>query len=229
MIGYAIITAPRPRSTLTESYSSFRRAGFLGDVTVFAEPGADVVISDGAFVIQNEAKLGNLRNWVRALSTLLTVSRHEFLMISEDDISWASGACELLHAELPRLDLLTIGGMSLYLPRRHAKHMKALPVAKGWIPGNLGPGTWGFQCMVFRRDQAERLLNSVHLKSCLANLRWDKNVDRIVGESIMRAGEDILYRVPCLVDHDLGDANSSLGYRPDRPDLRTDHFAGPRA
>ena len=206
-----------------------RRAGFKGDVMIFSEPGADAVVNDGAFILKNEVKLGNLRNWVRALSMLECSSVRNWFMICEDDISWAKDAAAILERELPELKLHGIGGMSLYLPRRHAKHMTALPVAKGWIPGNLGPGTWGFQCMVFSRGQAQRLLDSTHLKGYLANKKWDKNVDRIVGESIMRAGEQILYRVPCLVDHDLGDSNSSLGYRPDRPDLRTDHFAGPRA
>ena len=231
MIATAIITAPRPRSTLAESLGSYRRAGFDGEVYICAEPGVDPVVADKVHFVQNEMCLGNLRNWHRALSLLFTVTTDNWLMVCEDDISWAAKAANVLERELNTIaavpSFARVGAMSLYLPRRHSKHMKG--IRAGWNPGGLGPGTWGFQCMIFSRAQANWLLNTQHFKGYLADTKWSKNIDRIVGETILIEQREILYRVPCLVDHDLGDANSSLGYRDDRPNLKTDHFVGPRA
>jgi hypothetical protein len=231
VIATGIITAPRPRSTLLDSLASYRRAGFENDVFVFCEPGVDPVGMDSVHMVPNEMKLGNLRNWNRALS-ILRVSLHaDWFMICEDDISWAAGAADVLEGELDTLAKMdyfeNVGGLSLYLPRRHSKHMT--PLRKGWIPGGLGPGTWGFQCMIFSKAQTDWLLSAPHFKGYLANTKWDKNIDRIVGEAFKIGQKEILYRIPCLVDHDLGYGNSSLGYKDDRPDLKTDFFRGPRA
>jgi hypothetical protein len=83
--------------------------------------------------------------------------------------------------------------------------------------------------MVFSQSQAISLLNDGKFKGYIADPSLDKNIDKFVGKVVQDAGKTILYSVPCLVDHDLGDANSSLGYREDRPDLRTDYFRGPKA
>lgn len=231
MIATGYITAPRPRSTLFDSIKSYRRAGFDNQVFVFAEPGAEEVIDDTVTYLRNETKLGNLRNWHRALAVLAKQDA-DWILICEDDVSWASGAAALLSEDLDRIartNLVREAGMlSLYLPRRHTRQFLS-PLAPGWYALGRGPGTWGFQATLFSRSQALSLLGDASFKRYLDNPALDKNVDKFVGTVIAQRGKTILYRVPCLVDHDLGDANSSLGYRDDRPDLRTDYFRGPRA
>jgi hypothetical protein len=225
VIATGIITAPRPRSTLSQSLASYRRAGFINDVVIFAEPGKDSIIADRVTMISNEVKLGNLRNWTRALAVLETKTP-EFIMICEDDISWCAGAQNVLMRALDELPNTMAGGMSLYLPNRHAKRMT---LREGWNAGGLGSGTWGFQCMLFSLAQARTLLMASEFRDILRNPANDKNVDKFVGQVLLNLHLPILYLNPCLVIHDLGAANSSLGYKDDRPDLETFYFRGPRA
>jgi hypothetical protein len=228
-IATGIITAPRPRPTLAQSIASYRRAGFENEVIVFAEPnGRDVVVADKVTTIHNEVRLGNLRNWARALAVLESKSP-DFVMICEDDISWAAGAPEFLDRAIGALSVLDgrSGAMSLYLPNRHAARMQ--PLRQGWNVGGLGKGTWGFQCMMFSLAQARNLLTASEFRAILRDHTRDKNIDAIVGQVLKNLHLSILYLNPCLVLHDLGQGNSSLGYRDDRPDLETQYFREPKA
>ena len=229
-IATGIITAPRPRSTILQSLVSYRRAGWDNEVLIFAEPGKDQIAMDKVRMIVNEVRLGNLRNWARALAVLESKSP-DYIMVCEDDISWCHDAPGHLQRALDSLADGSLarqaGAMSLYLPNRHANRMK--PLKDGWNVGGLGRGTWGFQCMLFTKQQARNLLVAPEFRSILRDHTRDKNIDAIVGQVLANQQLSILYLNPCLVDHDLGRANSSLGYKDDRPDLETSYFRGPRA
>jgi len=230
MIATAIITAPRPRNTLYESIQSWRHdGGFTGPLLVCSDamPGIRGTLLS---VHENVPALGNMRNWKLALSMLVSQGDDEWLMVCEDDIVWAKGARDALDRELPALkESVTFsraGGLSLYLPRRHTKKMMRL--RPGWHGSGLQQAhkTWGAQCMVFSRGQALELLGDLKFGELTSDLTRDKNIDAVFGRCINARGKEILYRVPCLVNHTLGDGNSSLGYSADRPDLRTDYWTG---
>jgi len=235
ILSTAIITAPRPTPTLAQSYASYRAAGFGNEVFVFAEDGADVAMSDVRVVV-NKPKLGNLRNWVMALRSIYERTEAAWLMVCEDDITWAAKSAPALAKDLALFSVganqwrTPVGGLSLYLPIRISKKRERTKgrIPNGWHHEGLqfGSSSWGAQCMVFTRAQAGLLLNDRLLFRYINDPRWNKNVDAIIGDCIHHAGKTILYRVPCLVDHVLGDANSSLGYKPDRPELRTNYFTG---
>lgn len=228
MIEIGIITAPRARPTITESIGSLRHAGFGGDITIFAEPGSELPVCDGCHVMRNDHRKGNFRNWVAALQWCAVAPRHDWIMICEDDISWALDASATLRHDLSSWqENMRVGALSLYCPIRMSKLLEkkyGTPLMQGWYGANLGRGTWGAQCLVFHRTWAASLLNDKVLKAYLADPRWDKNVDALVADVIARKGREIMYRIPCLVDHTFGDGNSSLGYKPDRPDLKTKYF-----
>lgn len=226
MLATAIITAPRPRATLLESLRSFRHAGFVDHVFVAADGPFDGAILDlVTYAKLNHPPLGNSKNWTHALTYLLNNCSHEWLMVCEDDIVWASYASEVLHYDLQRLsahkDVDRFRALSLYLPDRVSKY--AGPLRYGWHYNGMQMGAklWGAQCLLFRRDWAKDLLEDQLFKTRV--IQKDKNIDGIVAESINQRGRVIAYRVPCLVDHTLGDNNSSLGYG-DRPNLRTKYF-----
>lgn len=227
MIATGIITAPRAKPTLARSLASFKRAGFAHAI-VFAEPGSEVVVEDGIETRTNELRKGNFRNWVSALQSLLQ-SPNDWLMICEDDISWAYDAAQVLWHDLfeYRGDG-RVGAISLYLPVRMSSQLEKDHGGRlnaGWYGANLGRSTWGAQCLVFHRNWALSLLSNKHLNGFyLSDARWDKNVDAIVADVLLHMNKEILYRVPCLVDHTFGDGNSSLGYKPDRPKLKTNYF-----
>lgn len=230
MIEIGVITAPRERPTITESLQSLRAAGFTQRVNIFAEPGSDQPVGDGWFIHNHSARKGNFRNWVAALTWCVMQTQNEWVMICEDDISWSPGACTQLEHDLRSWKTKRpVGALSLYCPIRMSKVLEkryGQPLVQGWYGINLGRSTWGAQCLVFHRTWAESLLNDNGLSAYLKDKRWDKNVDALVADVIARRGREIMYRIPCLVDHTFGEANSSLGYKPDRPELKTKYFDG---
>jgi hypothetical protein len=237
MIAVGIITAPRARPTLARSVASLRAAGFKCPVHIFCEPITreedflNVVAFEGLMAYENPTRLGNFRNWVHALGQML-ITNATWIMICEDDIQWAQGAAEDLEFDLLNWKHPDAGAISLYLPIRMSKVLEQtnrVPLSRGYHALNLGRKTWGAQCLVFRRAWAEALLQDRVLLDYLADPKLDKNVDAHVAETLVRRGRQIMWRVPCLVEHTLGDGNSSLGYKDDRPELRTKYFKGAAA
>jgi GR25 family glycosyltransferase involved in LPS biosynthesis len=239
LIRTAIITAPRPRSTLADSVRSYRRAGFDNDVLVYSD-GGETVVADKVHVIRNEVRLGNKLNWIRALSTLVSsyASEGGWLMVCEDDITWAQGAAQYLDEALEQLKgtnmLRTAGVLSLYAPRRATDILDGKgknPLKPGWYAEGVQQGnrTWGAQCYVFSWSMAQTLLSDGQFKAIARDHRRDKNIDAFVAQCLNDRGLNVLYLIPCLVDHSMGTGNSSLGYKDERPMLTTNYFKGPRA
>lgn len=230
MIATGIITAARPRATLAISIDSYRAAGFTGPVLVCDDGTGDIFL-DGVSRVINIPPLGNLRNWAKCLQILYASTKAQWLMVCEDDITWASRAASALHAELDHIaNLASAGGYSLYLPARmssRAEQLSAGDLKRGWHWEGLqiGKSMWGAQCLLFTRAQAGEVLRA--LAPILHDPRHTKNVDAWVSDAINRAGRRIYWRVPCLVDHVLGDGNSVLyPDKQDRPNLRTKYFTG---
>lgn len=233
MLSAAIITAPRPVATLANSIVSYRKAGFRSTTTMVFSDAEEPLINKTCVdrIVVNRPALGNLRNWVLALRTLVRDTDSRWLMVCEDDIVWAEHSCSALLFDLRSLEhsagYATVGAMSLYFPIHDSRDVEVGGLlTRGWHRGpRKGMRIWGAQCIVFSRAQAEALLVDNQLVAFLADPARTKNVDAIVAKCIHDRDRDILYRVPCLVDH-VGEANSSLGYKPDRPSLRTRYFTG---
>lgn len=235
-----IISAPRPRPTLIASIASMWQAGFSGTPTyVFdddqeraAQAPASIM---GAAYRPNRKVLGNLRNWTHALATLLKEHPDaDWFMICEDDITWAKAGHSILSSMMASyrisLNFQKCGGFSLYAPVRVTRDLERTTnqsvLAPGWYMLNHGMKTWGAQCLLFSREQARAILTSPVFGMYLNSPRWTKNVDAIVAEVILMDKKEIAYCIPCLVKHDMGEANSSLGYPDERPNLKTRYFAG---
>lgn len=236
MLATAIITAPRPRATLEQSLWSYRmQGGFDGDVTIFADGAIPPFRSDylrgfKGHIVLNPRKLGNLRNWWGAFSWLLSATDSPWLMICEDDITWAENASQVLKQDLATWDLTKRAGMlSLYSPRRMTKVIESVyspgtRLSNGWYGITMGRKMWGAQCLVLHRKEAEALMECGYMKAVLSDVTKTMNVDAHIAESLMLRQKQIFYRVPCLVDHTLGDLNSSLYASKERPELRTNYF-----
>lgn len=227
MLAIAITTAPRPRETFSASLASLRAAGFGQSVMVLADGVAPT--APGCEVIRNDPKLGGLKNWCQALDTLLHRTDADWLMVLEDDVTWARGAADALAQDLEGLSgRADVGYLSLYLPRYNALKME------GKKNGRLPPGihrfnalnSWGSQAYVFPRPAARLLLEDVAFDRLRRHYRPNKNRDILVSNALRRLGLKLLHRVPCLVDHDLGSGNSSLSKKPVLPMLKTDYFTG---
>lgn len=226
-LAIAITTAPRRTETFTQSLASLRAAGFDGLVRVFADrvhPAAD----DRCMVLRNDPPLDGLKNWCHALRTLLTDTDADWLMVLEDDVTWAPGSAEALDRDLLELDPSDTGYLSLYLCRHVSKEIKREQLVRNLKPGiyatQMGSRCWGSQAYVLPRTSAERLLASHNFMKYAAIRK--KNRDILVSGELLRMGLALRYRVPCLVNHDLGSANSSLSNKPVMPDLLTDYWTG---
>lgn len=227
-LAVGIITAARPRSTLEDSLRSyFADGGFGGTPTVVSSDGlSGVDVSHlGVRVHARARPLGNFRNWIEALELAL-VTRTEYVIVCEDDVTWARGARATLEAELPQIFRDTrVGAASLYFPRHESRRL-GRDLAPGWHLGAAaGKNTWGAQCLAFSSSRASALLADEQFQKFRGDPRWDRNVDGIVARCLNDRDLRIAYRVPCLVSHALGEGNSSLGYPDDRPGLGTDYWS----
>jgi hypothetical protein len=230
MITTAIITAPRPRPTIAVSIASYRAAGFDGLLRVYSDGPLDVCdLGYGILGYPNTPPLGNFRNWVKAMQGICYNSQSSYLMVCEDDIVWADDAYAALLKDLEGVvNMPNAGCLSLYCPAKvsNAIEKERGKLQRGFYGAQMGKHTWGAQCLVFSREQAVWLLENEQFKSMIADPHWYKNIDMLIGRCMTDAGRDIVYRIPCLVDHKLGDGNSSLGYAADRPNLRTKYWTG---
>lgn len=233
MIRVGILTAPRPRSTLNQSIKSLREAGCTSRVTVCSDdPSVDYVDDDDYVLVVNKKRLVNFRNWTNCVKLLLKeCEADDWICICEDDITWVPQCWSHLEKELQNLKLSSRlrlqGALSLYFPIEMSRDLeKGSKLGPGWHSTSRGIKTWGAQCFVLSKAMAEALMCNRTYNMFLADPKRVKNVDGIIAESLLRDGLRILYRVPCLVDHSLGEGNSSLGYADERPKLKTRYFTG---
>lgn len=229
-LAIGITTAPRPRETFTRSYSSLRAAGFTDPVLVKAD--GPVAFEDGgAAVRENVPILGGLKNWCDTLETLLNDSPAPWLLILEDDILWAKGAAAALAQDLRKLDVIRggVGYLSLYLSRKVARGIEQRRGGKlppGLFTTDIAAECWGSQAYVIPRETARELLADTGFDDRRRNYEKNRNRDNIVSGCLAKMGKRLYYRVPCLVNHELGSANSSLALKPVQRALLTDYWTG---
>jgi hypothetical protein len=224
VIATAIITAPRPKPTLYQSVTSMLDAGFSETYLVSAEPGCDE-LPPGGTIFTNTRRLGNFRNWYHAMQLLINQTDAPFLLMCEDDIAWARNAHAVLEKEAYSQRWDGCGMMSLYTPNQMAKMFgRGSFPRNGWHGLKIGFKMWGAQALLFPRTQALELMTCDYFNGCFNDPKIDKNVDGHIAESMLRREKAILYRIPCLVDHSMGDRNSSIYGDKDRPSLRTNYF-----
>jgi len=229
VLAIAITTAPRPVPTFDQSLASLRRAGFDGTTWILNDGRylPDIV---GSVVVNNSPPLGGLKNWAHALETLVTSTDAPWVMVLEDDIRWARGAAAALGKDLRDLDGKLrdgVGYLSLYLSRKVAKEIeyrKGRPLRPGIYSSKLAEGCWGSQAYVLTREGARALLADPTFDDRRRNYVKNRNRDGIVSGCLAAMGRRLYYRVPCLVDHAWGSANSSLAAKPVQRALLTDYW-----
>lgn len=240
-LAVAITTAPRPRLTAAQSYRSFRDAGFTEPVLMLADglpnEAAPELPPPGALDIRlNSPPLGGLKNWCRALEVLVQETEARWLLVLEDDILWVPGAAAALAKDLDTLDRIAesvghsgIGYLSLYTARKVSRSIEGLrgrPLKRGMYSTTLAGACWGSQAYAIPRSTAVRLLADRHFQDLRQNYEKNRNRDGIVSGRLDALGLKLYYRIPCLVTHELGNANSSLADKPVQQALLTDYWTG---
>lgn len=228
MICTVFTTAPRPKPTLAASLASFMIAGFE----------APLVISDGmcppiaASLQINDPPLGCLNNWAYALRVLCGAGA-PWCMIAQDDTTWALGGAASFKEQLRSLETSRkfdkLGMISLYCPVKVSHFLerhKQERLTPGFHKSHMGWETWGAQAFAFPLHAARLLHQDPQFMNYVATYVKNKNVDRIVPKCLVDMGLDVLYRIPCLVNHEMGSANSSLADKPVQRALLTRYWTG---
>ena len=201
LISVAVITAPRPISTLPQTISELRRAGFTQPTHVFAEPTAPVSNDSGLRVHRNSTRLGLWRNWLGAARAMLAGTDSPFLLICEDDVRFAPCAALALQHAINTIPHNTWGYASLYTPRHNYSRRVG---SSGWQQLRVGPGTWGALAWCFTRESLGEILASRTVRSHT----WTSGTDMVVSQAVNEIGRKCYFHVPSLGDHIGGDIST---------------------
>ena len=230
MIGLVITTAPRARPTLRPSMESMRAAGFEQLVLVVSDGVLEAGLPGPVQLEVNDPPRGGLRNWLHALRRAVAVFPDPWIGVLEDDVLWAAGAAAALRSELNvRRPMPDLGYLSLYLSRKVSRPIERSAgrrLAPGWHESKLGQACWGSQGYVFPRGLAVQLAQSLEFERVVLGHVKNRNRDGIVSGFLARKGLRLLYRVPSLLSHELGQANSSLADKPVQQSLLCDYWTG---
>ncbi len=204
LLSVGVITAPRPISTLPQTVSELRRAGFTQPAHVFAEPSAPVPNDPGLVVHRNPTRLGLWGNWAAAARRMLDETDSPFLLICEDDVRLAACAALALQHAIDTIPHDTWGYVSLYTPRHNLPGPGGRP---GWRELPVGQGTWGALAWCFTRQGLRALLGAHAVRSHGS----PEGTDAVVSLAAHELGRKCYFHVPSLGDHTGGD-NSTQGH-----------------
>lgn len=217
-VAMGMTTAPRSQVTIHATLASLRRAGFSGELHVFAEPQSEVPAAPGVIRHRNPVQLHMWQNWLQAARYLLDHTAAPFLLLMEDDFEVARGAAERLAALLSTADPRHFGLASLYTAH-HLPESAARPAR--WLP--LGPrsAAWGSLGYCFSRPSLLELLKT----RAVREHRGRDGTDDIVSRAMKELGREIYAHYPSLschtggdcstVGHQAGGRERALGYRPE--------------
>lgn len=211
-LAIGITTAPREKETLTATLRQIDKIG-ASEIMLFAEPFEDVfqynyVTSTYDFKVHlSNGRLGAMKNWDRALKTLLRDTNAEYIGIFQDDILIDAATKDILRNTL-RDKRDNLGFYSLFLPVNHSNIIKDTSIT-GWRQAFIGYGLAGACGFVFSRDSAEALLNNKGYKTHVETKT--QQIDAIVAQSMLQMKKDCFWHYPSLLKH-VGET-STVGHK----------------
>lgn len=183
-VAAAVLTAPRPRSTLGRTLASLAAAGW-----------------DEALVHEDRAGAGQLRAYMTALGRLVEhAPRADAYLVVEDDVVFCRGLRRYLDATLWPGPVAQIALCSPYCPRAYRQ------TRPGWDDTQSGRGLYlaGSQAWVFPPAAARAILAEVAPRKSIYYS------DREIGRWAKATGRKVWYHTPSLAQHIAVD-NSALG------------------
>ena len=204
-LSIAMVTAPRPISTVERSLTELRHGGFTQRVHLFSEPGSSLLCQSDVVTHQHSKRLGAWKNWITTAQTMLDECDSPFILLCEDDIRLARCAANGLQFAIDHLPHGDWGFVSLYSPIHNVKEQLK---QSGWIQVTRR-SIWGALAWCFSRESLEMLVSS----DLVTQFDGDRDTDLVVPEAIRRSGRRIYSHLPSLAAH-TGGGISSLGHMP---------------
>lgn len=216
-IAIGVVTAPRAIPTLGNTLLELRRAGFHGEIRIFAEPSSIVPNHPGIRTDWNSTTLGGWGNWLRAARTLLDETDSEFLLLCEDDLWLTRDASLALSHAIETLPHSDWGYASLYSPVHNAA--TAIPVL-GWQSWSHPEADWGALAYCFTRQSLRKVVE--RRQGSPPPSRSD--TDTLVTATLRALGLKRHFHVPSLCAH-AGGMNSASRHcwHPDHRAYGFDH------
>ena len=193
-LAIAMTTAPRGKPTVDRALASTRAAGFDQPITL----------------MEDAEKIGPLPTWGRTLAMLLNTDA-DFLMILQDDVTWAAGSRKVLEREIETMGerAKSAGLLSPFLVNKIGREFTRRNLLKtGWHASELGYASGGALCYVLPRKSAETLVADETYQEFMRTR--PRNIDRLIPGRLSELGLACLFRYPSLINHRLGSGNSSI-------------------
>jgi GT2 family glycosyltransferase len=206
LVSIAMVTAPRPISTVERSIAELRRAGFCQPIRLFAEPRSPSVDLAGVMTHFNDRTLGAWHNWLQAAHEMAGEGDSPFILLCEDDIELASCAALALQYAITRLPYDDWGFASLYSPEYNLREHRT--DKSGWWPVTR-TSHWGALAWCFSRQSLRAILTS----KIAARHGGDRDADVVVSQALHAAKRQTYFHLPSLAAH-TGFGISSLGHIP---------------
>ena len=203
----------------SEAIDSLRDAGFMEELHLFVEPGADIHVPNDhekhrLIVTQHKKNRGCFKNFHFGLDTLVTETTADWLFMIQDDCLWKPNSYALMQDVCNDPANQDVGFLSPYTSKsmipfgkskKTRKPMKGL-APKGWVQHKFhNKAFWGAVCMVFPRQAAIDMLALPRFK----NHRHHRKLDVVIGNCTREMEKRGLIHVPSICDH-IGDW-STLG------------------
>ncbi len=190
----AILTAPRPQSTLLQTIGAMKRAGW-----------PLVRVFDGTPPVGPTNPKGCTGGNIRLMEAVLDERPDaEALMIVEDDVLFSTGVREYLERTAWPAPPERIALISPYCPIAYSNHNKPYGVNGRWHREIRGLYLAGSQCWIYPMQQLPGIIEAIK--------KSEYGVDRAVGTYAEQAGLEVWYHTPSLCQHIGLGGNSAVGY-----------------
>lgn len=206
LFAIGMLTAPRPVSTVMNSLSELRKAGFGQQVHLFAEPGSDLQnLSSGVSLFTNTHLRGVWGNWRNAATRLLELSDAPWLLICEDDLRLRCDSACALQAVIDTMPHHDWGYASLYTPWHNIVGQR---VRRGWQDLDVGSNAWGALAYCFSRESLQAVLATT--PAAIEQPAF-LDTDILISQACKRIRRKLYFHLPSLCEH-AGAGNSTLGH-----------------
>lgn len=204
-VTFGMLTAPRSKNTISNSLLSLFDEWGSQVVHVFAEPGVEEFAGSSRIIRHNNPnRFGVFWNWVHMARFFVDSVRSEWFCLCDDDITWVSGAKEVIQKKAYDIEQAheKVGLLSAYTARPNG-HPE-----EGWAPMRLSDtvGLCGTLALIFPRESLIRVLDSLHMK----NPKNDNQLDYRIGKALQSYKYPILNHTPTLVYHTGEDCSTML-------------------